>query len=160
MFSKPLIELRNLKQSASVSEYNSNFNALRNQVNVPNDMLLDLYLGGLMKEIMHTVQLLDPKTLNQAMKLARIHEGALYALWGLEPPKQPDTHLLTQTQNNSPLATFRNPFPCSNLITNTKIPTVCTLNSSSYGPYNQRKTVLPPFLQKNNPKNQQQISPI
>ena len=40
-------------------------------------------------EIMHIVQLMDPKTLNQAMKLAKIQEGEYYALWGLEPPKTP-----------------------------------------------------------------------
>ncbi|KAJ9554331.1 hypothetical protein OSB04_018376 [Centaurea solstitialis] len=88
--SKPLIELRNLKLTTTVSEYNSKFNALRNQVAVPPDILLDLYIGGLTNEIMHTVQLMDPKTLNQAMKLARIQEGAYYALWGLEPPKPPE----------------------------------------------------------------------
>ncbi|KAJ9557386.1 hypothetical protein OSB04_012000 [Centaurea solstitialis] len=87
---KPLIELRNLKLTTTVSEYNSKFNALRNQVAVPPDILLDLYIGGLTNEIMHTVQLMDPKTLNQAMKLARIQEGAYYALWGLEPPKPPE----------------------------------------------------------------------
>lgn len=73
-----------------VSDYNFQFNALRNQVSVPTDMLLDLYIVGLSTEIMYTVQLLDPKSLSQAMKLARIHEGSLYSLWGLDPPKPPE----------------------------------------------------------------------
>ncbi|PWA62325.1 hypothetical protein CTI12_AA363990 [Artemisia annua] len=66
---------------------NSKFNSLRNQVDVPPDVLLDLYLGGLPAELLHTIHLFDPKTVNQAMRLARLQEGAYYALWGLDVPK-------------------------------------------------------------------------
>ncbi|KAJ9562551.1 hypothetical protein OSB04_007711 [Centaurea solstitialis] len=105
--SKPLIELKNLKLTTTVSDYNTHFNALRNQVDVPSEVLLDLYIGGLRNEIMHTVQLMDPKTLNQAMKLARIQEGAYYALWGLDPPKPPISTLdlakpMATPHSNSP----------------------------------------------------------
>lgn len=87
MITKPLIALRNLKLTTTVHEYNSDFNSLRNQVELPNEVLIDLYLGGLPNELFHTVQLLDPKSLSHAMRLARLQEGAYYAIWGLEPPK-------------------------------------------------------------------------
>ncbi|PWA97907.1 hypothetical protein CTI12_AA021770 [Artemisia annua] len=78
---------RNLKLTSTVEQYNSAFNSLRNQVDVPPDVLLDLYLGGLPTELLHTIHLFDPKTVNQAMRLARLQEGAYYALWGLDVPK-------------------------------------------------------------------------
>ncbi|GJV20862.1 hypothetical protein Tco_1369882 [Tanacetum coccineum] len=86
-YSKPLIELRNLKVTTTIEQFNSDFNVLRNQVELPHDLLLDLYLGGLPNEFLHTVQLLDPKSVNQAMKFAKLQESAYYALWGLEVPK-------------------------------------------------------------------------
>lgn len=79
-------------------------------------MLLDLYIGGLRNEIMHTVQLMDPKTLNQAMKLARIQEGAYYALWGLEPPKSTNySNNLTKTTSDkvAPIKQSNSPAPAS-----------------------------------------------
>lgn len=114
--SKPLIELRNLKLTTTVSDYNSQFNALRNQVDVPLEVLSDLYIGGLRNEIMHTVQLMDPKTLNHAMKLARIQEGACYALWGLEPPKSHVTSpesTKAVTYNSSGTSHSNSPAPTS-----------------------------------------------
>ncbi|PWA61712.1 hypothetical protein CTI12_AA372010 [Artemisia annua] len=87
ILSKPIIELRNLKLTSTVEQYNSEFNSLRNQVDVPPDVLLDLYLGGLPAELLHTIHLFNPKTVNQAMRLARLQEGAYYALWGLDVPK-------------------------------------------------------------------------
>ncbi|GJW38192.1 retrovirus-related pol polyprotein from transposon 17.6 [Tanacetum coccineum] len=45
ILSKPIIELRNLKLTSTVEQYNSEFNCLRNQVDVPLDILLDLRLG-------------------------------------------------------------------------------------------------------------------
>ncbi|PWA76090.1 hypothetical protein CTI12_AA130250 [Artemisia annua] len=83
-----------------VDDYNSDFNALRNQVDVPSELLLDFYLGGLPNEILHTIQLLDPKSLNQAIKLAKIQEGAYYALCGLQPPKSQLSSLEHNTQSN------------------------------------------------------------
>lgn len=146
--SKPLIELRNLKLTTTVSEYNSKFNALRNQVVVPPDILLDLYIGGLTNEIMHTVQLMDPKTLNQAMKLARIQEGAYYALWGLEPPKPPEypTNNIQNSsnpiQNNRTSGTTNSPAPTS-LPSPKFLPSPLLSQSSSFTS-NYRK---PPILQ-------------
>ncbi|GJR12859.1 hypothetical protein Tco_0795511 [Tanacetum coccineum] len=92
ILSKPIIELRNLKLTSTVEQYNSEFNSLRNQVDVPPDVLLDLYLGGLPAEFLHTIHLFDPKTVNQAMRLARLQEGAYYALWGLDVPKSQSFH--------------------------------------------------------------------
>lgn len=86
MITKPLISLRNLKLTSTVHEYNCEFNSLRNQVDLPNDVLIDLYLGGLPNELLHTIQLLDPKSISHAMRLARLQEGAYYSLWGLNPP--------------------------------------------------------------------------
>ncbi|GJV31041.1 retrovirus-related pol polyprotein from transposon 17.6 [Tanacetum coccineum] len=62
------------------------------KVDVPPDVLLDLYLGGLPAEFLHTIHLFDPKTVNQAMRLARLQEGAYYALWGLDVPKSQSFH--------------------------------------------------------------------
>lgn len=81
--SKPLIELRNLRQTATVSEYNHKFNSLRKKVTISPDMLLDLYVGGLTPEIMHTVQLLDPKSLSQAMKMAKATRSGLLCTLGV-----------------------------------------------------------------------------
>ncbi|GJW38195.1 hypothetical protein Tco_0064040, partial [Tanacetum coccineum] len=92
ILSKPIIELRNLKLTSTVEQYNSEFNSLKNQVDVPPDILLDLYLGGLPAELLHTIHLFDPKTVNQAMRLARLQEGAYYALWGLDVPKSQSFH--------------------------------------------------------------------
>ncbi|KAI3521536.1 hypothetical protein L1887_11007 [Cichorium endivia] len=50
-----------LETKKIMSEYNHQFSALHNQGNIPPDMLLDIYMGGLMHEILHTVQLLDPR---------------------------------------------------------------------------------------------------
>lgn len=87
MVVKPLIALRNLKLTTTVHDYNAEFNALRNQVDLPVDVLVNLYLGGLPNELLHTIQLLEPKTISHAMKLAKLQESAYYSLWGLEPPK-------------------------------------------------------------------------
>lgn len=74
VLSRPLIKLRNLHQSASVSEYNDQFNSLRNQVAVPPEMLLNLYVGGLISEIRNKTLLLDPKSISQAMNMAMVQE--------------------------------------------------------------------------------------
>ncbi|PWA65591.1 hypothetical protein CTI12_AA334540 [Artemisia annua] len=111
IISKPLIELKNLKFSSTIDEYNSEFNALRNQVVVPPDVLLDLYLGGLPNEFLHTIQLIDPKSLNHAMKLAKIQEGAYYALWGLPPPKTTATETTTMYKNTVPNTTYNTTSP-------------------------------------------------
>ncbi|GJW78910.1 putative mitochondrial protein [Tanacetum coccineum] len=66
--------------------------AYTKEVDVPPDVLLDLYLGGLPPKLLHTINLFDPKTVNQAMRLARLQKGAYYALWGLDVPKSQSFH--------------------------------------------------------------------
>nr|GEW74458.1 hypothetical protein [Tanacetum cinerariifolium] len=62
------------------------------EVDVLPDVLPDLYLRSLPAELLHTIHLFDPKTVNQEIRLARLQECAYYALWGLDVPKSQSFH--------------------------------------------------------------------
>ena len=66
------IQLVNLKQKVLVSKHIQQFQHLSLRVkNIPNDNLLDLFVGTLKDNIQHELRILEPSSLEKALKLAR-----------------------------------------------------------------------------------------
>ena len=65
-------QLVNLKQKGLVVEHIQQFQKLSLIVkNIPNDNLLDLFMGNLKDNIQHELRILEPTSLEKAFKLAR-----------------------------------------------------------------------------------------
>jgi hypothetical protein len=66
------IQLINLKQKGSVTEHIENFQRLNIKVtNIPDEHLIDVFIGTLNDNIKHEVRLWKPKSLENAFKVAR-----------------------------------------------------------------------------------------
>jgi hypothetical protein len=66
------IQLINLKQKGLVVEYINNFQRLNIKVmNMPDEHLIDVFTGTLKDNIQHDVRLWEPKSLENAFKVAR-----------------------------------------------------------------------------------------
>jgi excinuclease UvrABC ATPase subunit len=65
-------QLINLKQRGSVAEHIENFQRLNiNVTNIPDDHLIDVFIGTLKDNIQHEVRLWEPKSLENALRVAR-----------------------------------------------------------------------------------------
>ena len=65
-------QLVNLKRNGLVSEHIQQFRKLSLSVkNIPNENLLDLFMGTLKYNIQHELRILEPTSLENAFKLAR-----------------------------------------------------------------------------------------
>ena len=65
-------QLVNLKQKGSVAKHIQKFQKLSLRVkNIPNNNLLDLFMGTLKDNIQHELRILEPTSLEKAFKLAR-----------------------------------------------------------------------------------------
>jgi hypothetical protein len=79
-------QLINLKQKGSVTEHIENFQRLNIKVtDIPDDHLIDVFIGTLKDNIQHEVLLWEPKSLENAFKVARNVEKKIW-LWLLEGP--------------------------------------------------------------------------
>jgi hypothetical protein len=66
------IQLINLKKKGSVIEHIENFQILNIKItNIPNEHLIDVFIGTLKDNIQHEVHLWEPKSLENAFRMAR-----------------------------------------------------------------------------------------
>jgi hypothetical protein len=74
-------QLINLKQKGSVTEHIENFQRLNIKVtNIPDEHLIDVFIGTLKDNIQHEVCLWEPKSLENAFKVARNVESKNMAM--------------------------------------------------------------------------------
>jgi hypothetical protein len=74
-------QLINLKQKGSVTEHIENFQRLNIKVTIfPNEHLIDVFIGTLKDNIQHEVLLWEPKSLENAFKVARNVESKNMAM--------------------------------------------------------------------------------
>jgi hypothetical protein len=75
------IQLINLKQKGSVTEHIENFQRLNIKViDIPDEHLIDVFIGNLKDNIQHEVLLWEPKSLENAFKVARNVESKNMAM--------------------------------------------------------------------------------
>jgi hypothetical protein len=71
----------NLKQKGSVIEHIENFQRVNIKVtNIPDELLIDVFIGTLKDNIQHEVRLWKPKSLENAFKVARNVESKNMAM--------------------------------------------------------------------------------
>jgi hypothetical protein len=74
-------QLINLKQKGSVTDHIENFQRLNIKVtDIPDEHLIDVFIGTLKDNIQHEVRLWEPKSLENAFKVARNVEGKNMAM--------------------------------------------------------------------------------
>jgi hypothetical protein len=74
-------QLINLKQKGSVTVHIENFQILNIKVtDIPDEHLIDVFIGNLKDNIQHEVRLLEPKSLENAFKVARNVESKNMAM--------------------------------------------------------------------------------
>jgi hypothetical protein len=74
-------QLINLKKKGSVTEHIENFQRLNIKViNIPDEHLIDVFIGTLKDNIQHEVRLWEPKSLENAYKVARNVESKNMAM--------------------------------------------------------------------------------
>jgi excinuclease UvrABC ATPase subunit len=74
-------QLINLKQKGSVTEHIENFQRLNIKVtNIPDEHLIDVFIGTLRDNIQHEVRLWEPKSLENAFRVARNVESKNMAM--------------------------------------------------------------------------------
>lgn len=74
---RPLEELVQLKQTGNLSDYQEKFEKIACRSNLSEEQKLDCYLGGLKEELAWDVKLLNPVTVLEATRLAKIKELSL-----------------------------------------------------------------------------------
>ncbi|XP_071704201.1 uncharacterized protein [Rutidosis leptorrhynchoides] len=85
----PLSELKNLKQTGTVQSYYGEFERLINKLEVNEKYAISLFLGGLQKEIELAVRMFKPKTLEDALCLAKLQEDTIVAVKKRSAPLLP-----------------------------------------------------------------------
>jgi hypothetical protein len=97
-------QLVNLKQKGLVVEHIQQFQKLSLRVkNIPNDNLLDLFMGTLKDNIQHELCILEPTSLENAFKLARRVESKNMAMATKRFPSN------TYKENNVPFSNLPKP---------------------------------------------------
>lgn len=76
LYDDPMADLKALKQSGSVQEYHDMFDALAGRLQLSEEHLLSCYLGGLDEEIQLAVRMFCPKSVQQALCLAKLQEAS------------------------------------------------------------------------------------
>lgn len=69
-----MTDLTHLRQTASLAEFNVRFDSIAAKLNLPEDYLVDAYIGALRDEIADSVRLFNLRTLLEARRLARVQE--------------------------------------------------------------------------------------
>ncbi|XP_071695748.1 uncharacterized protein [Rutidosis leptorrhynchoides] len=75
----PMAELKHLKQTASIQEYQDAFEDLLNKVDITEKQAISMYLGGLKKEIELPVRMFKPNSLEDTFCLAKLQEDTIEA---------------------------------------------------------------------------------
>lgn len=100
LYDDPMAELKALKQLGYVQEYHDEFDALASRLQLSEEYLLSCYLGGLDDEVQLAVRMFTPKSVQQALRLAKLQEASQKAKKTKMPSKAP----LLPTPTNKPLA--------------------------------------------------------
>lgn len=79
LYDDPMADLKALVQTSSVQEYHDKFDALASRLNLSEEYLLSCYVGGLEDEIQLSVRMFNPKTVQQALCLAKLQEASAKA---------------------------------------------------------------------------------
>jgi len=80
-------QLINLKQKGSMMEHIEDFQKLNIRVKyIPEDHMIDVFIGNLKDNIQHEVRLWEPNSLKKALRLARKMESKIMAT------RKPTTH--------------------------------------------------------------------
>ncbi|KAG8384286.1 hypothetical protein BUALT_Bualt04G0102600 [Buddleja alternifolia] len=76
VYDDPMSELVNLKQVGNVQHYLDKFDEIVNCLELPDQYALSCFLGGLKSEISVNVRMFGPKSLQEAISLAKLQEQA------------------------------------------------------------------------------------
>ncbi|XP_071725748.1 uncharacterized protein [Rutidosis leptorrhynchoides] len=90
----PMAEIKNLRHTNSLQTYNDEFEVLLNKVDITEKQSISWYLAGLQKEIEMPVRMFNPKSLEDAMSLARMQNEAITII------KKRHTPILSTPKNN------------------------------------------------------------
>lgn len=71
---RPWVDLKNVVQLGSVLDYQREFERVKAKVDIPEEVAIDMFIGGLKEEIRHTLNNIGPPSLGQAFRAARIQE--------------------------------------------------------------------------------------
>ncbi|XP_070045243.1 uncharacterized protein [Nicotiana tomentosiformis] len=97
--------IKNLKQTGSVKDYQTEFNKLFNEVNLSTENAISCFLGGLNSELNKAVKIQAPRTLMQTYKIARLQEGVFDAQAqsrGLKfKPLEPNSNIPGRSSGNN-----------------------------------------------------------
>ncbi|KAJ0491928.1 putative nucleotidyltransferase, Ribonuclease H [Helianthus annuus] len=91
-------ELKNLHQTGSLSEYTKEFDSLLNRVKLNDEYAASLYIGGLKPEIRCLVKIFKPRTMRDAIAMAKQQTVVYTTLFGEKDVKKPN---LNQTVNHA-----------------------------------------------------------
>ncbi|XP_019224822.1 PREDICTED: uncharacterized protein LOC109206457 [Nicotiana attenuata] len=78
-FDDPMEEIKKIKQTGSVKEYQAIFERNLNRVRLSQENAINCFIGGLKRELNIAVKLTNPTTLSQVYRTARMHEVYLAA---------------------------------------------------------------------------------
>ncbi|GJY46869.1 reverse transcriptase [Tanacetum coccineum] len=73
----PMAELKNLRYKTTMKQYQSDFEALLNQVNITEAQAISMYIAGLPATIEMNVRMFKPRSLEDAFSLSSLHETTL-----------------------------------------------------------------------------------
>ena len=74
-FDDPLVELKNLKQTASVQSYQDLFEGLLNKVELTQKQAISMFLGGLKDEVFMPIRMFSLTSLADVFSMARLQES-------------------------------------------------------------------------------------
>nr|GEU89675.1 gypsy/Ty3 retroelement polyprotein [Tanacetum cinerariifolium] len=75
LYDDPIVELKNLKQTGSVQTYQEAFKALLNRVDLPELVVMSIFIGGLKPEVRTLIRMFQATTLSETYGLARMQEA-------------------------------------------------------------------------------------
>ncbi|XP_071714207.1 uncharacterized protein [Rutidosis leptorrhynchoides] len=75
----PLSELKNMRQTGMVRAYYEEYELLLNKVELTHQQMISFFLGGLQKEIELMVRRFNPRSLEDAFRLAKLQEDTIAA---------------------------------------------------------------------------------
>ncbi|GJZ62090.1 gypsy/ty3 retroelement polyprotein [Tanacetum coccineum] len=73
----PMAELKNLRYKTTIKQYQSEFEALLNQVNITKAQAISMYIAGLPATIEMDVRMFKPRSLEDAFSLSSLQETTL-----------------------------------------------------------------------------------
>ncbi|KAH0697641.1 hypothetical protein KY290_015524 [Solanum tuberosum] len=78
-FADPMLELKQLRQTGTVREFQFAFSRLLTQCNLTTAQAISCFLGGLKDELVGTILMHEPQTLSKVFRLARLTEATQLA---------------------------------------------------------------------------------